>query len=114
MRARESCFVGMKSLKEAKRDPRGHSVPETALKAEEKKLHNITSALGEGVFEVDANEQLAFMNPKAERFLGWAEAELLGKDIHGTIHCLRPDGTRLPPEKCPILKVLKTGTPLRI
>lgn len=96
------------------RDPRVSSMTEATLRAEEKKLRSITSALGEGVFEIDVNERLTFMNPEAEHLLGWTEAELLGKDIHRTIHCLRPDGTRLPPEKCPILRVIKTGIPLRI
>ncbi|MCL6471439.1 MAG: PAS domain S-box protein [Firmicutes bacterium] len=96
------------------RDPKEYNRTEETIKAEEKKLRSITSALGEGVFEVNAHGQLTFMNPEAEHLLGWTEAELFGKDIHGIIHCLKPDGTRLPPERCPILKVIKEGTPVRI
>ncbi|HZD60109.1 MAG TPA: PAS domain S-box protein, partial [Anaerolineae bacterium] len=82
---------------------------EEALRASEKKLRVITSVLGEGVYVMDERGRLTFMNPEAERLVGWREEELLGKDIHDAIHYQRADGTPLPPEECPVLKVIGKG-----
>lgn len=82
---------------------------EEALKASEKKLRDITSALGEGVFVLNGEGRLTFMNREAERLLGWTEAELLGKDVHPIIHYQRADGSPIHAKDCPVLNVIKTG-----
>jgi len=80
-----------------------------ALQASEKKLHDITSSLGEGVLVINTEGKLTFMNPEAERLLGWTSAELVGRDLHAQIHHRRPDGTCYPVEECPSVEVLRTG-----
>ena len=82
---------------------------EEALRASEKKLRDITSALGEGIFVLNGDGRLTFMNSEAERLLGWTEAELLGKDVHQSIHYQRADGNPILDEDCPILNVIETG-----
>lgn len=79
------------------------------LEKSEKKLRLIASALGEGLYVLDGQGKLIFMNQEAERLLGWTEAELLGKSIHEIIHFKKADGTPLPAEECPILNVYRTG-----
>ncbi len=82
---------------------------EEGLKKSEKKLRDITASLGEGVLVLNTLGCLVFMNPEAERLLGWTANELSGKVLHDIIHCRKEDGTPLPAEECPSLKVLKTG-----
>jgi two-component system, sensor histidine kinase and response regulator len=55
----------------------------------------ITRSLGEGVYAIDQDGRLTFMNPAAERMLGWKEQELLGKFAHGLIHSRRSDGSAM-------------------
>ncbi len=74
----------------------------------------ITDSLGEGVYAVDAQGNLTFLNPVAERMLGWAEPELLGKNMHDSIHCQRANGSHLPDEDCPLRAVLRSGATQRI
>ncbi len=45
----------------------------------------ITRHLGEGVFAFNRAGRLTFMNPAAERMLGWQEAEVLGQPIPSLI-----------------------------
>jgi PAS domain S-box-containing protein len=91
----------------------------TALSAEEKLRHQldfsraIHDSLGEGVCAVDNQGRVTFVNAAAEQMLGWKEVELLGKDIHSTIHFQRPDGTPYPREECPLLHVLRSGVVYR-
>ncbi|MGH2351637.1 MAG: cache domain-containing protein, partial [Chloroflexota bacterium] len=74
----------------------------------------ITRHLGEGVYALDRSGRLTFMNPAAERMLGWAEAELLGKPMHDIIHCRRNDESAdtsriAAAEDCPIVDVARRG-----
>lgn len=82
---------------------------EEGLRKSEKKLHDITSSLGEGVMVIDEQGRLEFMNPEAERLLGWNVQELIGTMLHERIHHHTVEGSPLPPEECPSLSVLKTG-----
>lgn len=81
-----------------------------ALRANEKLLRGITSSLGEGLYVLNDSGKLIFMNPEAERLLGWAEAELLGQSVHRIIHPQNPDGTPLAESDCGVLGVLKDGS----
>ncbi len=80
-----------------------------ALRDGENRLRQITSALGEGLFVMDREGRLTFMNPEAERLLGWREEELLGRIVHDAIHHHYPDGTNYPSERCPVLEVAARG-----
>jgi PAS domain S-box-containing protein len=79
------------------------------LQASEKKLADIAASLGEGVIVIDAEGRLTFMNPEAERLLGWTSEELVGKELHEEIHHQRPDGTSYPLDECASSEVLRTG-----
>lgn len=46
----------------------------------------ILRAAGEGIYGVNADGITTFVNPAAERMLGWASADLVGKDMHATVH----------------------------
>ena len=69
----------------------------------------ISTSLGEGVYVVDRQGKLSFMNPAAESALGWRESELAGRLMHDAIHHHHADGSAYPAPKCPILAVTHTG-----
>jgi PAS domain S-box-containing protein len=79
----------------------------------EKKLRAVTSALGEGVLQLDGKGSITFMNPEAERLLGYAENELIGLDGHDMLHRYTRDGSHTRRDNCPSLTVLKTGRTVR-
>lgn len=85
---------------------------EGILKESEGKLRDITSSLGEGIYMLDRDWRLSFMNPEAERLLGWSEAELLGKDAHLLLH-RHPDGSKMAHEDCPIRRANFAGETYR-
>ncbi len=72
-------------------------------------LREITSTLGEGVYVLDGDGRVTFVNPEAERLLGWSRAELLGRNGHDTFHHERMDGTPIPTHSCPIHQTIQTG-----
>lgn len=80
-----------------------------ALREAEDRLFAITSALGEGAYVLDLEGRLTFMNPEAERLLGWREQELSGKNAHEAFHSRKADGSPYPVSSCPIHRTLRTG-----
>jgi two-component system cell cycle sensor histidine kinase/response regulator CckA len=69
----------------------------------------ILASASEGIVGVDAEGRTTFLNPAAERMLGWTAAEMLGRDAHETFHHTRPDGSPYPREECPILNAFARG-----
>ncbi|MEX1033695.1 MAG: sigma 54-interacting transcriptional regulator [Cellvibrionaceae bacterium] len=69
----------------------------------------ILSAAGEGIYGVDAEGCATFVNPAAERILGWKAEELIGNNIHVAIHHTHPDGSDYCVQDCPIFAAFKDG-----
>ncbi len=82
---------------------------EEELRISEKTIRDITSSLAEGIYVLNPHGNSLFMNPEAERLLGWTNAELMNKNVHEVIHCQRADNSLLTAEECGILNVIKTG-----
>jgi len=69
----------------------------------------ILSAAGEGIYGVDADGSATFVNPAAERMLGWKADELIGENIHSAIHHTHTDGSDYHACDCPIYAAFKDG-----
>jgi PAS domain S-box-containing protein len=67
----------------------------------------------EGLYALDDEGRVAFMNSAAERILGWTEDELRGKPMHEIVHFQHADGSPHPARDCPLLRVRKLGKPTR-
>jgi PAS domain S-box-containing protein len=80
----------------------------------EKENQLILSAAGEGIYGVDAEGRATFVNPAAERILGWKAEELIGKNIHLAIHHSHTDGSDYCVQDCPIFAAFRDGTVRRV
>ena len=69
----------------------------------------ILRAAGEGIYGVNAEGVTTFVNPAAERMLGWRSAELVGKDMHATVHHTHAGGSHYPHHDCPISADFRDG-----
>lgn len=69
----------------------------------------ILRAAGEGIYGVNAEGKTTFVNPVAERILGWSAEELVGTNIHATVHHTHHDGRHYPHEDCPIYAAFRDG-----
>ena len=69
----------------------------------------ILRAAGEGIYGVNAEGVTTFVNPAAERMLGWAAGDLVGRDMHATVHHSRRDGSHYPHHDCPIYAAFRDG-----
>jgi PAS domain S-box-containing protein len=69
----------------------------------------ILRAAGEGIYGVNAEGKTTFVNPAAERMLGWSAEELVGRDMHSIVHHTRHDGSHYPEHDCPIYAAFRDG-----
>ncbi len=74
----------------------------------------LLNAAGEGIYGVDAEGRATFVNPAAERILGWKADELIGKNIHLAIHHSHTDGSDYCAQDCPIFAAFRDGTVRRV
>ena len=74
---------------------------EQELAHERSFLESITANLGKGVMVLDREERCTFLNPEAERLLGWTLAQLKGQPLHGKVYfcASQPEGEDAP--ACP-------------
>ncbi|MBF0613267.1 MAG: response regulator, partial [Magnetococcales bacterium] len=77
-------------------------------------LLQIANHMGEGVYAIDQQGRLTFINQEAQRMLGYQEDELLGKPIHNVIHYQNAQGEPIAHESCPVLQTMLTGQIYRV
>ncbi len=82
------------------------------LMESETKLKEITSVLGEGIFVLDKNGYVDFINPEFTNLLGWDAKDLEGRTLHSLVHVMHE--TENEPHDCPITRALVTGEIYRI
>ncbi|MFK7975185.1 MAG: sigma-54 interaction domain-containing protein [Halioglobus sp.] len=71
--------------------------------------HLLLEAAGEGIYGVDRRGCTTFVNPAARRILGYSPEELLGRNMHHTVHHSHGDGSDFELSECPIFESLIDG-----
>jgi PAS domain S-box-containing protein len=74
----------------------------------------VMANMAEGVYAVDGDGRLTFMNAAASRMLGWLGEELQGKPMHAAIHFQHADGSPIPAEESPLRRAQANDTVIRI
>ena len=69
----------------------------------------ILDAAGEGIYGVNKLGETTFVNPAAERMLGWKADEIVGKIAHDVIHHTQACGSDYPIHQCPIYLAFQDG-----
>jgi len=76
----------------------------------ERKNQLLLEAAGEGIYGIDANGLTTFVNPAAERILGYRADELAGRNIHTLVHHSHANGDHYHMKECPIYAAFRDGT----
>ena len=87
---------------------------ERALRASSNYLRAVADSVGEGLFTLDTDGRVTYMNAAAEELLGWTQAELEGRVMHEVAHTRRLDGSALPFAESPISSAVRDGVSRRI
>ena len=74
----------------------------------------VLDATAEGLYGLDVAGRCTFINPAAATLLGYAPADVVGRDMHALVHHHRRDGTPYPWVACPVHGVLVEGHGVRV
>ncbi|MDF1763809.1 MAG: sigma 54-interacting transcriptional regulator [Oleibacter sp.] len=69
----------------------------------------LLEAAGEGIYGVDLNGMTTFVNPAAQRMLGYSAQELAGRNMHTAVHHHHQDGRHYDAQDCPIFSAFRDG-----
>jgi len=75
---------------------------EEAIRESEDRSRLLLHSASDGIFGVDAQGRVTFINPAALAMLGFTEGDLCGKEVHSAIHHSHADGSHYPLEDCPM------------
>ncbi|MGH3147403.1 MAG: PAS domain S-box protein, partial [Rubrobacter sp.] len=70
---------------------------------------SILASAGEGIYGLDLDEKTSFVNPAAERMLGYGPGELAGRHQHDIVSHMGADGVPYPEDECPVYAALRDG-----
>jgi two-component system, sensor histidine kinase and response regulator len=79
------------------------------LTRSEGRISLILHSVGEGIFGVDAEGRVNFVNEAAQQMLGYTPEEMLAQPVHAMIHHSHADRTPYPREDCPMFHSLTQG-----
>lgn len=86
---------------------------ELRLEGERMRLELILGSVGDGVYGVDREGRITFVNPAALRLLQWPDAEhVVGTLAHQKIHFADERGKPIPPETCFLQQAYELGDSL--
>ena len=74
----------------------------------------ILNSVGEGIYGLDLQGNVTFVNPAAASLIGWKSFDLIGKSMHAILHHSKSDGSFYPREECHIYAAFKEGTVRRV
>lgn len=74
----------------------------------------ILNAVGEGVYGLDLQGNVTFVNPAAANMIDWEMNDLIGKSMHQVLHHSHSNGNHYQRERCPIYAALQDGSTHRI
>ena len=86
---------------------------ENKLERSRAELAKLAAHIAEGVFMVDAAARVTFVNPEAQRMLGWSAEELLGHDCQDRFRVRRLEGTPAAGNRPLVRRAIEEGQVVR-
>jgi len=74
----------------------------------------LLESTSEGIYGMDLAGRCTFINPAGAALLGYQPEDLLGKNMHQTMHHSRPDGSPYIEGECPIDRDMRAGKGTRV
>ena len=107
-------FQGRELLQFTVEDITARKQLEQEVRAGVERNRQILESASEGIFGVDTQGCITFVNPSCCAMLGYEAGDLIGQPSHAKIHHHRPDGCDYPVEECPMYAAYTHGQSNRI
>jgi hypothetical protein len=80
----------------------------------EERATQILDSSADGLYGVDREGRITFINPAACRLLGWTAEQVIGRSGHDLFHHKKPDGSPFPVHDCPTHTAVRLGVEVRV
>lgn len=80
----------------------------------EARSSHILQSSADGLYGIDRDGVITFINPAACAILGYTAEQLIGCKAHALLHHSRPDGLPYPAAECPSYNALRLGQNVRV
>ena len=80
----------------------------------EARASHILQSSADGLYGIDRDGIITFINPAACAILGYSAEQLIGREAHGLLHHSRQDGSPYPVASCPSYNALRMGEKVRV
>jgi len=80
----------------------------------EARSSHILQSSADGLYGIDCDGVITFINPAACAILGYTAEQLIGRKAHVLLHHSRPDGSPYPAAECPSYNALQLGQNVRV
>ncbi len=87
---------------------------ETELRDSRNYAQAVTECMGEGLFTLDPEGRITYINRVAEELLGRRRGELMGCEVGAMVYAACPDGSVLPFEHCAIAAAVRGEETVRV
>ncbi len=78
----------------------------------QRQMRALSEHINKGIYVIDSDSIISYVNPETSRILGYSEAELIGNNAHTLFHH-HSAGAPTSVEDCPIRRVTSTGEVFR-
>jgi PAS domain S-box-containing protein len=85
-----------------------------ALAQTEARASHILQSSADGLYGVDRDGKITFINPAGCQLLGCTVEQVIGHSAHALFHHSKADGTPYPADECPAYKALRHGHEVRV
>jgi PAS domain S-box-containing protein len=85
-----------------------------SLVATESRASHILQSSADGLYGVDNEGIITFINPAGCALLGYAAEEMIGKSAHALFHHSKPDGSPYQADECPGHHAVRAGLQVRV
>ena len=82
---------------------------ERAARRAQERLEMVLQSAGEGIYGVDRDGRVVFVNAAALAMTGFSRAEFMASNAHDLIHHTREDGSGHPAADCPVYRTARDG-----
>ncbi len=87
---------------------------ETELRDSRNYAQAVTECMGEGLFTLDREGRITYINRVAEELLGRRRGELMGCDVGAMVYAPQPDAGALGFEQCAVARAARGGETVRV
>lgn len=79
----------------------------------EKRLYNIAQSIGDGIYTIDIDGNVTFINKEALNLLGYKSDELIGKNMHNYVHYKNKNNKQILEKDCKVHVAMLHGEKFR-